>query len=192
MSLSAKPSLRRHLRQCRRGLPVAYRQTAAQQVCLRVLRTRQFRVARHIAFYWPSDAEMSVLPLLRQSLRLGKNCYLPVVRDNRLIFRHYLPKTLLRRNRYGIPEPAPRHAAKPTHELDIVLLPLVGFDASCNRLGMGAGFYDRVFSTLRHRRPLLWGVAYELQKVEHLPVDPWDVPLDAVITERAIYRRTIR
>jgi 5-formyltetrahydrofolate cyclo-ligase len=70
---------------------------------------------------------------------------------------------------------------------------LVGFDRACHRLGMGAGFYDRSLAFLqqrRHwRRPRLIGLAHECQRVEALAPKPWDIPLDAVITEAAIYRR---
>ena len=94
-------------------------------------------------------------------------------------------------NRYGIPEPMdtqPRSA----RQLDLLLIPLVGFDSAGHRLGMGGGYYDATLAFLRHRRhwrkPRLLGVAYECQKVEALPHDPWDMPLDAVLTERRLYR----
>ena len=77
--------------------------------------------------------------------------------------------------------------------LDLVLMPLVGFDARGNRLGMGAGFYDRQFAFLRHRRawrrPLLLGVAFEAQRIARLAEAPHDVPLWGVVTERAVYGR---
>ena len=76
--------------------------------------------------------------------------------------------------------------------LDLILLPLVGFDLKGNRLGMGGGYYDRTLSYLRHRRfwikPRLVGVAHECQKVDSLIARPWDIPLDAVVTETAFYR----
>jgi 5-formyltetrahydrofolate cyclo-ligase len=72
-------------------------------------------------------------------------------------------------------------------------MPLVGFDANCNRLGMGGGFYDRTLAYLRlrrcWRRPLLIGIAHECQRVERLETNTWDVPLDLVVTEERIYRR---
>ncbi len=75
--------------------------------------------------------------------------------------------------------------------LDLVLVPLVGFDARGHRLGMGAGFYDRRFVFLRHRRtwrkPLLIGLAFEVRRVERLAEAAHDVPLWGVVTERAVY-----
>jgi 5-formyltetrahydrofolate cyclo-ligase len=77
--------------------------------------------------------------------------------------------------------------------LDLVLMPLVGFDADGNRLGMGAGFYDRKFAFLRHRRawrrPLLLGIAFDAQRVERFDAALHDVPLWGVVTERAVYGR---
>jgi len=97
-------------------------------------------------------------------------------------------------NRFGIPEPPLKHRhIRMPWGLELILLPLVAFDSDCNRLGMGGGFYDRTLAYLRHRccwrRPRLIGVAHECQRVEGLPVNEWDVALDAVITERRVYRR---
>ena len=73
-------------------------------------------------------------------------------------------------------------------------MPLVGFDLNGYRLGMGGGFYDTSLAYLRRRsawkKPFLMGIAYECQKVETLPRDPWDIPLDAVLTEKKLYRFT--
>ncbi len=97
----------------------------------------------------------------------------------------------MRKNNFGIAEPGDRGRIL-TAELDVVLVPLVGFDDAGNRLGMGGGFYDRHFSFLRSRthfrRPRLIGVAYEMQRLPKLPTDPWDVPLWAVVTDRGIHK----
>ncbi len=73
------------------------------------------------------------------------------------------------------------------------MMPLVGFDADCNRLGMGGGFYDRTLDYLRwHRawnRPRLIGLAHACQQVARIEPQPWDIPLEAVVTECAIQAR---
>jgi len=78
----------------------------------------------------------------------------------------------------------------PLAALDIALVPLVAFDDYGRRLGMGGGYYDRTFAYLRHRehwrRPKLIGVAFEFQRVAELPAQPWDVPLDGIITEKGL------
>lgn len=100
----------------------------------------------------------------------------------------------MRRNIYGIPEPALRNnRLRPPWALDLLLVPLVGFDPECNRLGMGGGFYDRSLAYLARRlhwrRPTLIGIAHEIQKVDRLDTQPWDIPLDMVATEARVYRR---
>ena len=187
-----KVSLRQALRRARRALSPAHQRKAAQAASLRLLRSHWFKNSRHIAFYWPGDGEISPLPLMRTAWRLGKTCYLPVVDRAGLTFRPCCKGDRLYPNRFGIPEPGPRLSNYPLTELDLVLVPLVGFDQSGNRLGMGAGFYDRVFSRAnRAGKPWRVGLAHELQKVAALPLDPWDVPLHAVVTDRACYSRGV-
>ena len=76
-------------------------------------------------------------------------------------------------------------------QLDVVIAPLVAFDESLNRLGMGGGYYDRTFAFRKRarvlRRPVLIGVAYSFQRVDRLQPENWDVPLDVVITEKESY-----
>ncbi len=112
-----------------------------------------------------------------------------------LWFLRYRPGEPMRANRFGIPEPARRQRRLAlAWTLDLILVPLVGFDADCNRLGMGGGFYDRTLSFLRQRthwqRPRLIGIAHECQRVERIQPQPWDIPLDAVATELRLYRRS--
>ncbi len=183
-----KSSLRKQIRQHRRQLTRAQQIRAAHLLCLRIMRSSWWRKAHSIAFYWPADGEISPLPLLRWSLRAGKRCYLPVVTGKSLEFRRYERGRLLCRNRFGIPEPHATHQ-RAAHQLDVILMPLVAFDEGCNRLGMGAGFYDRALAAREKNIPLRIGVAHELQKIAQVPTDPWDIPLHAVVTERRIYRR---
>ncbi len=89
-------------------------------------------------------------------------------------------------NRFGISEP--RTIATPLYanQLTLILLPLVAFDRSGNRLGMGAGYYDRALQALKHQvgtRPLLIGLAHSFQEVEKIDAQTWDVPLDAILTD---------
>jgi len=188
-------ALRRRLRAGRRTLD-RHRQRANADAIMRRL-ARLLRGARHIALYVAADGEPDVLDLTRRLPARGRRWYLPVLRGHargRLWFVRYRPGRHLRRNRFGIPEPPQRQRAiQPVQGLGVVLIPLVGFDADCNRLGMGAGYYDRSLACLRRRRhwrrPRLVGIAHECQRVERLEPQPWDVPLDAVVTEAAVYRR---
>ncbi len=98
-------------------------------------------------------------------------------------FAHRLEAPLAR-NRFGIEEPLPGTPWINTRALDLVLAPLVAFDDHGHRLGMGGGFYDRHFGGLSDGlRPLLIGIAHEVQRADALPAAPWDVPLDGILTE---------
>ncbi len=157
--------------------------------------TRLFLASRRIACYLPNDGEIDTGRVIEHIRRLRKILYLPVLSPlahDRLWFAEAKPKTKLVPNRFGIPEPAvPARNLVRAQELDLILMPLVGFDDHGNRLGMGGGFYDRSLEFLRHRtrwrKPQVLGIAYDFQRINGLTPDPWDIPLQGVITERAIY-----
>jgi 5-formyltetrahydrofolate cyclo-ligase len=190
-----KAELRRRLRAQRRALSTETRAAAAERLCRQVAATRLFRVSRRIACYWANDGEIDPRAISERARRVGKDVYLPVlsrVQHDRLWFARSSADMRLRCNRFGIPEP--RVAATEllrAQALDLILVPLVGFDDAGNRLGMGGGFYDRSLAFLAQRRhwrkPHVVGLAYDFQRVERLPTSAWDVPLAAVITDRACY-----
>ncbi len=120
----------------------------------------------------------------------GHEFYLPVLQRfpaNTLRFAYSTKQSSrLQKNRFGIPEPRGRRPL-PASAMDVILLPLTGFDAEGNRLGMGGGFYDRTLAAQHwrgQRRPLLIGVAHACQEVEQLPLQGWDVPLHWVVSDR--------
>ncbi len=190
-------ALRRGLRLLRRGLSASQQRNHARALARTLGRHPAFLRARRIGIYWPADGEIDPRPLLGLAQASRKRWHLPVLCPHphpRLWFLTYRPDEPLRPNRFGIPEPALRNQRlRLAWTLDILLVPLVGFDAGCHRLGMGGGYYDRTLSYLSHRqywrRPRLIGVAHECQRVAELPVRPWDIPLDLVMTERRVYRR---
>lgn len=102
----------------------------------------------------------------------------------------FTAETHLVPNRFGIPEPQQGPAHKlPTHLLDVVLMPLVGFDRAGSRLGMGGGFYDTTFAFKQQNpkgKPLLIGLAHSCQEVDSLQADNWDIPLGAIATEKEV------
>jgi 5-formyltetrahydrofolate cyclo-ligase len=100
-----------------------------------------------------------------------------------LIFQQWSPETRMKTNCYGIPEPdeAPEIQLS---DIDLILIPLVGWDETGGRLGMGAGFYDRALQPFTQTdAPIRAGVAYQLQKVASVPDEPWDVRLHMVLSE---------
>ena len=147
----------------------------------------------YVAGYWAMGGEV---PLHALQIRLfpGQVWCLPLLPDDApgpLAFAPWRQGDPLVTNRYGIPEPdvsAPSRLR--AEEMHVVLVPLVAFDDAGNRVGMGAGYYDRAFGFRRTEAapPLLVGVGYEFQRVPALAPQPWDVPLDAVLTERGLQR----
>jgi 5-formyltetrahydrofolate cyclo-ligase len=190
-----RQALRMQMRQARRAIDNQERMRHAEACARRLLNHAAFRNARRIAAYLPADGELDTTPLIERAWEMGKRVYLPVLLphgENRLWFARYTPDTRLIRNRFGIPEPAhATHIRVAPLALDLVLTPLVAFDAQGHRLGMGGGFYDRSFAyLLRHTcwlRPRLIGLAYDFQHRPRLPHQPWDVPLHAVATDRNLY-----
>lgn len=192
---SDRNTLRRLLRRRRRSLDPRQQKQAARHLARTLTRQPELLRARRIAVYLPNDGEIDPGVFVQAARRRGVSFYLPVLHPilkGRLTFQPWSGSTHLRTNRFGIAEPTFRgHRRHPAWALDTVLLPLVGFDESGGRLGMGGGFYDRTFAFIRHRprpAPRLIGLAHECQKVDSLPIASWDIPLDAVATARRIYR----
>src|SRR5690606_5594989 len=152
----SRAALRRQLRQARRNLSPLQQQHAARDLYRQLAQHPQFRRARHLALYLPNDGEIDPRPLLRAAQRRGKATYLPVLSAwprTKMVFQRVRAHEKLARNRFRIlqPRPQPARQRKPW-ALDLVLLPLVGFDAHGGRLGMGGGFYDRSLAYLKMRK----------------------------------------
>lgn len=148
-----------------------------------------FLTSQNIACYLAQTNEIDSIPIINAIWQAKKNCFLPVLNQNKeLKFSSYNPDDELKLNRYQILEPA-QATFFPTEQLDLVIVPLVGFDAQGNRLGKGGGYYDRTFSfrlTSADKKPFLLGLAYQIQELNPLPADLWDVKLDGVLMETGL------
>ena len=191
---SDRSLLRTELRRRRRALSADERASASRQFARILRRSNLLRPGRHIAVYAAHDCEADPSAIVRLARRNRCQLYLPAIADyrgRRMEFRRYARDTRLRPNRYGIAEPERGVPRIPVRHLDLVLLPLVAVDSSGTRLGTGAGFYDRCLQHLRTgrrwRRPKLIGLGYEFQRVATLAARTWDVPLDALLTEKNLY-----
>lgn len=179
----ARRLLRARMRLRRRRLRGTRRQLATRAIVRHLLMLPAYHAASSIALYWPADGEPDIRGLVAHARAHGKRLYLPVVgQAGQMRFAAWPATARLKRNRYGIPEPVGTRRLKAA-DLALLIIPLVAFDAAGNRLGMGGGYYDRALAG-RRRRPVLVGAAFSLQQVAGLPAQPWDVPLDMVITER--------
>jgi len=194
--MESRFDIRRAMRQRRRSLSPRERARAGRELARRLVRSSLFQRARRISCFLAADGEIDTSAVIAAAWRAGKQVYLPVLAPfggARLWFLSYRPDSPMTRNRFGIPEPRLRGNARlAAAQLDLVLTPLVAFDAAGNRLGMGGGYYDRTFAFLHRRlgwqRPRLVGLAYSFQQVERLPGEAWDVPLWGAATERGLSR----
>ena len=132
--------------------------------------------------------EISPLPLAKLAHRYGKSCYLPVIRPSgELGFSPYRPAQRLQKHRWGFRQPVGCRFI-PLARLDVLVMPLLAFDCSGNRLGMGGGYYDRTLRNMRSGKPYRLGLAFDAQQAECLPVMPWDIRLDGVLTPSGLTR----
>lgn len=192
---SLRQQLRKTMRKTRQLLSVKQQNTHARQLAKNLRLNRHFKQATDVAFYLAEDGEISPEFAIKVAWQQKKNVYLPVISPygNSLFFALYTPNTRMKRNRFGIAEPiTPIKQCKRAHQLQLICMPLVGFDLTGNRLGMGGGFYDRSLHFRHHqkswRKPRLVGFAHECQKLGLVPVEEWDIPVDGIVTEAKLYR----
>jgi 5-formyltetrahydrofolate cyclo-ligase len=185
-----KKNLRLTFRAKRDAVTAEQRGIASRALVQQICTQDWFQRKHSFALYYAMPSEIDTQPLITALWQHQKKCYLPrITADDVLVFAEYTPDTVLIPNRFGISEPiaAAPHCA--SLDLDIIFIPLVAFDEEGHRLGMGAGYYDKTFAGLRVQktRPLLVGLAYELQKANHIPQDEWDINLDMVVTEQTVH-----
>ena len=183
-----KRQLRQQIRARRRALNNREKQLAAQRLARRMATEPRLQRARRVGLYLPNDGEIDPRPGLLNGNR-QRQLYLPIldpINPGRLGFARWQKNQPLHSNRFGIPEPQlPASRLAALWSLDVLIMPLVAFDSRGGRLGMGGGFYDRTLAGWRRwpRRPVLVGVGYRFQQVESLPLDPWDIPLDLLLSD---------
>ena len=190
MELAA--DLRRRMRKARRALSERERNRLARAMTRRIATLGLLRSGQRVALFVAADGEMPTDPLCELASRRGCRLYLPRITSERAKRMTFAPRRPpFRTNRYGISEPAAIHGSLSARWLDLIIVPLVAFDATGTRLGSGAGYYDRAlgYRALRKcwRRPRLVGIAYDFQSVTALERRPWDVPLGLIVTDRGTY-----
>lgn len=189
-----RQQLRRALLAARKALSAAEREQAAAAIQAQVLALEELQQPCSIGSYHSVHAELPTHALNQALQRSGHRLALPVLHPivhHHLLMLHIDEHSEWRHNNYGIPEPKLQcQRIVPLQQLQLLLVPLVGFDAQGNRMGMGGGFYDRTLAGWRAGRyPNLQpiGLAYDCQLVEKLPTAPWDVPLPRVITPTKVW-----
>jgi len=191
----ARKSLRARLNARRRQLPPRQRAHLAELIARNVDRAIPLRSGWRIAAYAALPWELDAAPLIRLAADRGCRIFLPRIDRRRAsgAMRFVPMQGPLRDNRLGIAEPQGSRALG-ARWLDVVFVPLVGFDRRGVRLGAGGGFYDRAFAFRHLRRawhaPRLVGLAYAFQEVDRIEAAAHDVLMDAVVTEEGVIRCT--
>jgi 5-formyltetrahydrofolate cyclo-ligase len=187
----ASANIRKQLRSQRRSL-CAEQQFLVSEKITSILTTQPFFLrAKRVGIYLANDGEIDPSAIVDICHKSKKQCFLPVIHPlkiNRLHFAHFKQSTQLASNRFDILEPSIKSSrlAMPW-SLDLILMPLVGFDRQGNRLGMGAGFYDRTLAFKARGQspaPRLVGLAHSFQEIKGISAEPWDIPVDHIITEK--------
>lgn len=193
MTLPASRSeIRQTVRQRRRLLSADEQAHFAQLAAQRMLALPQVVQAETIALFISFDGELDTSPLIQALWQANKAVYLPVLHpfsSGNLLFLRYSQMTPLVRNRLKILEPRlDVRQALPISQLDVLVTPLVAFDSTGQRLGMGGGFYDRTLQHWQQYHLYPVGLAHDCQWVAELPVEAWDIPLPAVVTPSRLWQ----
>ena len=191
-----RQSLRMAIRQRRTKLDPVWCEASSALICKHLADSWLYRRAKRIAFYFAQGNEANLDLLMHDAWCSHKQVYLPILGlrfSGQLWFVPCQTNTPLYKNRFGIAEPVHASHERRTQlrSLDLILMPLVAFDQHGNRLGMGGGFYDKTLASLQTScnswsRPKRIGIAYDLQRVDTIPGEDWDVPLDGVVTESGL------
>jgi len=186
--------IRRKIREKRNNLSMEVQKTASERLIISFLQHVPLPQNARIGCYLSNDGELNTSLLIQELWSKNHAIYLPIIHpfnSTNLLFQKYEKTSPMKANRYGILEPKLNCSEVcPVSQLDILLLPVVAFDSIGNRMGMGGGYYDRTLSSYYRDKwpvPKLIGLAHDCQKVERLPTEAWDVPLQAILTPTTFY-----
>lgn len=184
VAAQAKAQLRQQMLTARQSMPAMQRVEAAQSVKLHYIDFPHLTYAKSFAGYYAVRGEVDVLPIFNHMARYSKQMALPRIAGEYLTFHSWRPGEALQDGPLGIKVPLGTQHFIP----EVVLVPLLAFDARGYRLGYGGGYYDRSMAALRNIgvSPLFIGVAYSDQEVPEIPAELHDQKLDGILTEKGV------
>lgn len=193
IQLEERQKLRQIVRANRQAITQAQQTHFASKLCSELTSNPKILTAKRIALYLTNDGELDTAPIIKWCWQHNVQVYLPVIHPfskGHLLFLKYDVNTPMKKNNFGILEPVldVRYIVSPT-EIDVICTPLVAFDDSGNRMGMGGGFYDRTLANWhltyqqdKKARPYPIGLAHDCQQVSSIPCEAWDIPLPELYT----------
>ncbi|WP_286233185.1 5-formyltetrahydrofolate cyclo-ligase [Thalassotalea sediminis] len=192
---NSRQQIRQQVRQKRQSLSRDLQTQASFALVKQLIKLPTITDAKSIAIYLANDGELNTTAFIEWCWQHNIQTYLPVLHPfnaGHLLFLQYHPDTVMTKNKYGIKEPKldVRNVCA-MHELDVIFTPLVAFDESGARLGMGGGYYDRTLATRSASKPVAIGLAHDCQKIARIPIEAWDIPLPHIITPSQHYQFTL-
>lgn len=178
-----KSEIRRLMRQRKKALAPDEKQLRSDAVMRRMEQMPQYAASRVVLLYWSMADEVQTHALVERTWR-DRTVLLPCVDGDDLCLRQYTgPECLVAGEQFGIGEPTGPEWTD-LEAIGFIAVPGVAFDHSCNRMGRGRGFYDRLLKSVP--RAYKVGVAYDFQVMDHIPVEAHDVPMDSIVSETAV------
>lgn len=191
--MDTRQEIRTHYRRQRNQLTASEQSLAAEKILPICLHSSLLSQAKTVACYLANDAEIDSRLIIDYCWQHNKRVVLPVLHPfskGHLLFVEYKIDTPMYTNRYGIEEPIPTSQNLCLlNQIDVIFTPLVAFDATGNRLGMGGGYYDRSLAPISrdNLKTQLIGLAHECQQTDKLVTDSWDIPLNGIATPKQFF-----
>ena len=208
--MTEKEKIRKEIKEKLKATSEDYRKEASAKIALNALNIPEMKEQKRTGFlglkktektvlaYCSVGNEPSTLALIDSLLKSGRKVCLPLCTDldeeghrtgafDAMEARVITSFDDLTAGAYGIPEPKADTELVPAEEIDIVILSCVGCDRQCRRIGHGAGYYDKYLTTVR-KDCFTMALCYEEALADELPAEEHDVPVDAVVTEKTVYR----
>ena len=181
-----KKELRSNALETRNSIPEVSRTQKSSTIIKKLEEIDVYKNAEHVLFYYTHGSEVDTIPAINKWIK-EKNIYLPKLKDkNEFIALPFRNFDALKKGIFKIPEPiGVKEDGDYEKKLDLIIVPGVAFDQEGTRLGMGKGFYDRYLRHLPHTPRI--ALAFEEQVLESIPKDPYDEPVNIIITDENIY-----
>ncbi len=189
MKSETASQLRKSKIQARNSIPAAEREALSLKISEQICASDEFQNANTVMLYKAVKGEADLKTLEMLALNSGKKLIYPLCVSNcEMIALQPMDENAWMTGFYGIPEPVQEQSVEiAPNEIDLIICPCTVFDESCNRMGMGAGFYDRFLP--KCTKAHIAAVAFEVQKAPCIEREPWDRQMDMIFTENTVYRR---
>ncbi|MBZ9688757.1 5-formyltetrahydrofolate cyclo-ligase [Clostridium estertheticum] len=192
MEINLKDNLRKNMLHQRKNMKMENVSVFSNRIIETIMKLQEFINCKNIMLYLSFDNEVNTYTLAKWCLDNGKKVIVPYcIKETREIIPFEINNLTndLTKSSFGIMEPKHNLLKKADIEdIDLIIVPGVAFDEHCNRLGFGAGYYDR-FLPKREKNTSIIGISYDYQVINKIPTDVYDVPLDLIITEKRIISR---